>query len=62
MGLLVPERLSAYRELCYVELQRTVNIALSTTAPVFVSSRRVLTGFHKTWCERRVVGMISYIQ
>jgi hypothetical protein len=35
-GLLVPERLTACRELCSVELQRTVNIALFTTAPVFL--------------------------
>ena len=34
--LLVPERLSACRELCSVELHRNVNIALFTTAPVFV--------------------------
>jgi hypothetical protein len=35
-GLLVPERLSAYRELCSVELPLNVNIAFFTTAPVFV--------------------------
>jgi len=35
-GLLVPERLSAYRELCCVELHRNVNIALFATAPLFV--------------------------